>query len=391
MHVGDRFSESVEMEDQLTGRYTRRLTTSGVINNTPTYHVNTAFTRDSRYLVFGRTNEDESLLLKADVETGELTVVAVSDHTRGGPRFAGGSLALVQATNSVALALGKSLRLYSLDTLEERILIDDIGPAYRFGHPAGSYDGRTIYVPRVVAHPDLVRGMENPRDYFAAVVAEYGGMPTTHLAVDVATRQVTELFHEPANGCNHVQICPRDPDLLLIDRDAPPRFSHGGDDGRTSRCWLLRLSTGELIEVRPRDENRFQIHTNWSYDGAHVFYHGRGRQGGHYVGVGDHQGRIVWEHHFPGFFYGHMSSDTQRRAIITDGLFTPDLITEIHYEELDSIGVPRLEILAKHSTNWGGVAGQYSHPHPHMSPDGRWLSYNKGEEGRADVYLVRMK
>jgi len=78
-------------------------------------------------------------------------------------------------------------------------------------------------------------------------------------------------------------------------------------------------------------------------------------------------------------------------AIITDGLFAPDLITEIHYEEIDSIGVPRLEILARHSTNWGGVAGQYSHPYPHMSPYGRWLAYHKGEERRADVYLVRMK
>ena len=389
LQPGTVWNESATFADSLTSRPTRRLTCSGLFNNTPTYHLNACFTRDSQRLIIGSYREDCSALLLADPATGELRVIATAEN-RGGAWF-GGAVSMIQATGQVVVAYNRSLRVYDLETLEEKVLVEDIGAAYRFGHPAGSIDGRTVYIQRAPAFPDHLGGdPDASRRYFEDCVSRFGGMPTTHFAVDVATGRTMELLAEPLAGCNHVVPNPAHPDLLLIDRDWPPRFSHGGDHGQTSRVWILNVRTGALAEVRPRDPNRFQIHSNWSVEGDRVYYHGRSGEAGHYVGVADVEGNVVWEKAFPLFCYGHMCTHTTERAIVTDGLFTPDLITAIHYEETDPNGVPRLEMLARHTTDWKTVSGQFSHPHCHMSPDGHWLTYNKAEAGRSDVYVVRV-
>ncbi|HSH78708.1 MAG TPA: hypothetical protein VLA19_09275, partial [Herpetosiphonaceae bacterium] len=130
-------------------------------------------------------------------------------------------------------------------------------------------------------------------------------------------------------------------------------------------------------------------HTNWNVRGDRVIYHGPSSRGGQYIGAIDRNGEVLWERWFPAPYYGHVSTHTRAEAIVTDGLLTPDLVTAIYYEDRDATGTPRIEVLARHATQWGSPPGQYSHPHCHMSPDGRWLSYNRSENGRCDVYLVR--
>ncbi len=408
MRPGETFNESTELVDAVTSRSTRRLTMSGAYNNTPTYHLNAAFSADSRYLVIGSARQGGSAVLRAEVETGELTVLAVTDgiggagslHTGGdlgpfavgsaGGGFDGNGMALIQASGWVAACLGRSLRVYNVETLEERILIEDLGPEYRFGNPIGSIDGKKVIVTRVPAHPDLVAGLLRPtRAYRQACVEVWGGMPTTYLQVDIASGEVVEVFHETVLGSHHIQPCPADPDLWLIDRDAPPDFWAGGDERRSTRAWLLNAKSKELTELAPLDEYGFQVHTNWNVRGDRVIYHGPSSRGGQYIGAIDRNGEVLWERWFPAPYYGHVSTHTRAEAIVTDGLLTPDLLTAIYYEDRDATGTPRIEVLARHATQWGSPPGQYSHPHCHMSPDGRWLSYNRSENGRCDVYLVR--
>ena len=180
---------------------------------------------------------------------------------------------------------------------------------------------------------------------------------------------------------------------------------------------MFNIRTGTLTECRPRNANRFQIHSNWSADGRFVYYHGhsgnpdqrpreekRGllydntdrdwlldqRGVDHYMGVADLEGNVVWEADFPFFHYGHACSHATRPAIITDGLITPDLITAIYWQDLNSLGLPRIEILGRHGTYW--KTGQHFDPHVLMSADGKWLSYNRGyADGRSDVYLMQLE
>ncbi|WP_027483140.1 hypothetical protein [Deinococcus pimensis] len=408
MRPGDVINESVLTTDEVTGRDMRRLTTTGTYNETPTYHLNTAFTPDGRFLLLATAREGHSALLRADVTTGDLTVLAVTDgvgippfsdtmtfgpHTTGslGGGYTGTFSALTPDGQWALASVGRQLHAVHLHTLETRVLIEDLGRAHRLHTPAGTRGGRVVAA-LSPAHPDLAAGATRAaRPYMDALTETHGGMPSTFIEVDLHTGARRDVHHDPVAGCNHVQPSPTDDDLWLIDRDLPPRYWGGGDGGRTSRCWLLRPSTGVLTEIRPRDAQRFVVHTNWSHDGTLVYYHGlRGDGVSHYVGAARADtAEVVWERVFPRYHYGHVSSHPTRNAIVTDGLVTADLVTFLDFEHSGPSGAPHVEVLARHATRWDALAGQFPHPHPHVSPDGRWLSYNRGQShGRSDVYLT---
>ena len=52
IETGVTWNESETYADPVTGRKVRRLTSTGRVNQTSTYHTNAEFTSDGRYLVF---------------------------------------------------------------------------------------------------------------------------------------------------------------------------------------------------------------------------------------------------------------------------------------------------------------------------------------------------
>jgi hypothetical protein len=388
------WNESQALTDRATGRQVRQLTQSGTINNTPTFHLGTAFDSESRYLVLTSERTDGSALIKADLITGDLTVLGWEPKDSGFA-FLSGRSALVPEAGVVAATYGNRLRLYDSEhggCVKE--WSSGTSGEHNLAHAMGTADGRTIYVPRIPADPERM-GAEPAH---AWLVEQFGGMPTTLLAVEVATGDLREVYHDPIMGTHHAQPNPVDGDLVLMDRGAPPSFAHGSDGGKTTRVWTLRVSTGELTEIRPRDANRFQIHPVWSADGRHIYYHGRCREGGypfgktggwHYIGVATREGEVFWEGKYPWFHYGHVSSDPRRNRILIDSLITPDLVCALDYSQARG-GMPPVEVLARHGSQVNALPGQASHPHCHLSPNGRWLSYNAADAKRADVYVVDM-
>jgi Tol biopolymer transport system component len=101
---------------------------------------------------------------------------------------------------------------------------------------------------------------------------------------------------------------------------------------------------------------------------------------------------VLWEQDLPVFLYGHTSSHPARDLFISDGLYTRDHIVAIHYEELDRFGSPRLEILGYHGSDMSDYPryGHACHPHCHVSPDGRWIAYNRADDGRTDIYVLEL-
>ena len=99
-------------------------------------------------------------------------------------------------------------------------------------------------------------------------------------------------------------------------------------------------------------------------------------------------GETVWEHVFPDAdFYGHLTPDAKRPALILDGDFSRDLLQWLYYDE----ATPRLEPICRHATDWRCIPGQYSHPHPLTDASGRWISFTSARNGRSDVYVVDTK
>jgi hypothetical protein len=86
--------------------------------------------------------------------------------------------------------------------------------------------------------------------------------------------------------------------------------------------------------------------------------------------------------------YGHVSSHPKRHSILIDGLIDSERFYALHLDDRDQAQQPQIELLGQHSTEWGSVPGQMAHPHPHLSPDGRWLAYNCARNQRSDVHLL---
>ena len=185
---------------------------------------------------------------------------------------------------------------------------------------------------------------------------------------------VTTIYDEAGIGGAHAPHSPTDGDLLLLDRDFPPRY-WGGSDGKTNRIWTLRLSTGQLTELPPQDKARFQVHSAWTWDGAAVVYHGRSAVppaagytvSGHYIGVVDKSGQTVAVSVRQGTALRPRLGDGGPAAVILDGNLSNDLLLWVYYDREQH----RVEVICRHGTDWGAMPGQYPHPHPISDPTGR--------------------
>ncbi|MFW6367446.1 MAG: hypothetical protein ACOC0L_02150, partial [bacterium] len=264
LEKGMQFNESVPTRDTATSRPTRQLSSRGFLNNTPTYHYGTAFTSDSRYLVFTTCRLGQSALIRAELETGELTILKSlpgfggwkggnpAEVFGGGGGFLSTRVALAAASGWVLAATQSQLLAVHVETLEERVLIENLGDDQVFGVPAGNCDGKKAYVPISPEHPDVVAGNLQPeRSYDQALMDEFGGRPTTILEIDIETGQCRDAHHEEVGGTSHVLPNPSDPDLIMFDIDLPPTFAYYGDNCQSPRAHILRMSTGEKTPLCP--------------------------------------------------------------------------------------------------------------------------------------------
>ncbi len=381
---GDTWNESEVYRDALTLREVRRVTTAGLYNQTPTYHTNIGFSADGEWLVFASSRDGKSAVFRCHVPTGDITQL-IDPVVGGGAEglgIGGGSLCLAPRSKWLVFMAHKVLRAVQIETLEERTLLD-IGPGRRGGAPSIDPEERHVVIAVAPEHPEVLAGVRPTLPYME-YFAEHGGMWLKLLQVPLAGGEVTTVYEEDGARTAHNPHSPTDPDLLLLDRDFPPRF-WAGSDGKTNRIWTLRLSTGVLTELPPRDRARFQVHSVWTFDGEHILYHGRSAEGGHYIGATDPRGNTLREWGFHGAqHYGHISAMAGRPAVILDGNLTTDLLLWLYYDREQ----PRVEIIARHGTDWGALPGQFPHPHPLSDPTGRWISFNAARRGRSDVYIV---
>ncbi len=389
MPKGETWNESEAYKDAWTLRECRRLTTLGEINQTPNYHTNIGFTADSETLVFWTKREDMGAVCKVQVATGEITQLTepvanygYEPHIQGGPYP---RMCLAPESRWLVYTENRSLKAVHLESLEEKTLIADLGLEWEIGYPSISADEKQVILPLSPMHPEVAAGQRVSKHYYEAF-ASGEGMHFQLLQVPLAGGESETVYQETGCRSFHSPHSPVDPDLVLLDRDFPPRY-WGGGDGKQTRIWALKLSTGALTPLAAQNAQPFQVHAVWTFDGQQVLYHGRSANGGYYIGVCDAQGHTLREWDFTGApHYGHVAAMAGRPAVILDGNVSRNLLTWLYYDAEQ----PRIEVIAEHNTEWGTVLGQAAHPHPLCSPDGRWISFNRAQQGRTEVVVVRV-
>ncbi len=395
-YKGETWNESETYRDSWTLRTVRRVTTQGLYNQSPNYHTNIGFSADGEFLIFASAREGGSAVFKCHLPTGDITqltdlvpgIGGYGEWHKGGYSVGdgmgvSGSMCMAPRSRWAVYRAGLALCAVHIDTLEERVLIPDIGREWVPGVPSIDPDETEVILSLMPAHPDLLAGQRPRRSYWECF-ADGTGMQLRLIRVPLAGGPVTTVYEEAGIGSAHAPHCPTDGDLLLLDRDFPPRY-WGGSDGATNRIWTLRLSTGQLTELPPQDKARFQVHSVWTWDGENVIYHGRSAVSGHYIGVVHKSGQTVREYLFDKApHYGHVSAMAGRPAVILDGNLSDDLLLWVYYDQEQ----PRVEVICRHGTDWGALPGQYPHPHPICDPTGRWIAYNVAGRGRSDVFVV---
>lgn len=386
---GETWNESEAYKDAWTLRDCRRLTPYGEINQTPNYHTNIGFTADSEFLTFWTLREGQGAVCKVHVSTGDITQLTeptpdygFEPHIQGGPYP---RMCLAPQSRWLAYTENRALKAVHLDTLEEKTLIADVGREYEVGYPTISADEKQVILPLSPMHPEVAAGKRVSKHYYEHF-ASGEGLRLKLVHVPLAGGEAEVVYEEEGCRSFHCPHSPVDPDLVLLDRDFPPRYWSGSDGTRT-RIWVLKLSTGELTELASQNAQPHQVHAVWTFDGENVIYHGRSANGGYYIGLCDKQGNTIREWDFTGAgHYGHVAAMAGRPAIILDGNVSDNLLTWLYYDG----DQPRLEVIAAHNSEWNTVLGQAAHPHQLSSPDGRWISFNTARRGRTEVHVVRV-
>jgi Tol biopolymer transport system component len=395
---GSTWNESQVYRDAVTLRNVRQVTTDGFYNQTANYHTKSGFTADGEQLVLATARDGYSTLLRCHIASGDLTTLleplagtgGYAEAARGNYDFDGGGVdsnfCVAPHSGWVVYSVGRAVRTVHLMTLEERMLIADVGDGWLPGRPSISPDETTVITPVIPVHPEIRAGRTPTMDY-KAYFGKHGGAALRILAVPLSGGADSILYEETGIVSGHATFCPTDGDLILFDRDRQDKRSRTAE-GEPNRMWTLRLSTGERREMLPRDASRWQSHSVWSHDGTHIYYQGLAAGGGEYIGVMTRAGEVVQEYHFPDaiIHQGHVSAMPGRPAIILDGHLTTDMLLWLYYDSVQ----PRIEIIARHSNQHKSLPGQLAHVHPQATPDGRYISFNVAREGRADVYLVEV-
>ena len=404
MKIGDKWNESKCFSDPVTGRSIRQLSTEGLINQTPTYHTNSGFTADSRFLVFVSVRGKETWIIRAEVETGELRLVWKTDGVedrnyihRGmsmtipevdGRGICGNRVCVAPRSGQAVFTVERKMLCVDIHTGVVRTLLDDCGDEWIFGAPCVSPDERSVAIALSSSHPEMRSGkwtLHPEKKYIEYMHhLQLIQIPLT----DTGRHEIIYQHPVPA-GSAHCAYCPADPDLLYFDLDLPPRYWCGGD-GKTPRIWLLNIKEKSIRPLLASYPGPAQIHQAWLWDGSGMIYHGPAAAGGEYFGVADLHGHKLYERVFPQVnFYGHNSPDPVKPAMIIDGFFSKDLLQWLYYDDPEC-ELPKLEPICRHGTEWGSIPGQYSHPHPLASPDGRWISFTAACDGRTDVLAVEI-
>lgn len=143
MNLGQPTRESVRESDPLTGRTILRLTSRGLINQTPTYHTNSGFTSDGEHLAFASIRDGATWVMRGDIETGDIVPVwhapGMGDRNyihRGiemtldgcdGLGLCGNRVCAAPRSRRAVFTCGRRMLAVDLFTFEETVLIDDIG------------------------------------------------------------------------------------------------------------------------------------------------------------------------------------------------------------------------------------------------------------------------
>ena len=150
-----------------------------------------------------------------------------------------------------------------------------------------------------------------------------------------------------------------------------------------ARMWMFDHRTGAGWNLREQSHDVCIGHEIWVPGSERILYHGW-IGGDTLVGFMNPDGSNMVEYRKSPRFYGHFAPNGDGSVIVTDAGVHEGMISLITFRDGEMIFDP----LCRHGNIW---KHPWDHPHPHFSPDGRYVVFNASHKpGNSSVYLAEV-
>lgn len=331
------------------------------------YFTNPGWYADGRKLLFSSDRGNRTNLFGVDLETGDIEQLTDLEPVPL-PR----ELEFLRASKNPLrdeVYFWHDLALTAVDLASRRTrILFTLEPGWCVSMTNCSADGRHVFFgtwrdlsDRIPT--DLLRGYVGFRETWEAKPRSQ----IVRVAIDGGSARV--VFEEDY-WIGHVNTSPSQPDILT--------FCHEGPwDKVDNRIWGMDAGTGAAWKIRPTAKGEVVGHEYWFDDGIHVGYHGLTAQGHPLLGHIRFDNTMPREWDFPGQT-GHIFS-LDEKLIVGDGsdvIRAWKLVGGVYSQ-------PR--VLCRHDS---AMRIQQTHPHPRISPDGRYVVFSSDRSGYGNIYTV---
>ncbi|HCE45049.1 MAG TPA: oligogalacturonide lyase [Lentisphaeria bacterium] len=332
------------------------------------YFTNPGWYDDGRKLLFASDRNNIKNLFGINLVTGELEQITDFSEEKPGIRPSFHLASLNPKRDEAYLIHERRLKAIDLKTGKESVL-NEVGSGWNFMMTNCSADGKYVYYgtseyPSGGFEVDLANGYVGSEQIWSS-------KPQSRIHRTPVNGEKTETIFEEKYWIGHVNTSPTQPHLLT--------YCHEGPWAKVdNRIWGLDASTGRNWKIRPRKSDENPGHEYWYADGLRIGFHGEYKNRKNFIGGIEFDNSNHFEAAFPGWT-GHIFS-LDENLIIGDG----NGVIRVWKWNGEKYLAPRL--LCRHDSS---MKFQESHPHPRISPDGKYVIFSSDRRGGyVNVYTV---
>jgi oligogalacturonide lyase len=217
--------------------------------------------------------------------------------------------------------------------------------------------------------------------------ANHSTGPCALFRLDLNTKEVKQISPDMGFKLGHVQTSPTDPARVsycwqhIYDKGAP------GMVGNTpNRIWWNNIEGTDGGPVGIQEFGLHRTHEFWFPDGSRMGYSARyhfgPNKGKQFIGIITPDGKENFMMPAPvSSSHNQMFSDNKHWVSdLYDGL-------NLVLFTIEGKEIVKKEVLYKHDST---MEGQPSHPHPHFSPDGKYILFSTDKSGKPQIYTVKV-
>lgn len=211
--------------------------------------------------------------------------------------------------------------------------------------------------------------------------------PYAVFRLDLVTKEVKQISPELGFIVGHVQTNPVNPEIISFCwQHRYVKDSPGIVGFPPYRMWWNNIEGTDGGAIGPQEFGLHRTHEFWFPDGTKMGYSARYKfgpnNGKQYIGITSLDGKdnVMFPANVSS---AHNQIFKDNKHWISDLFDGPFLVLFT----IDKDTLLESKVLFKHEST---MVGQPSHPHPHFSPDGKYILFSTDRTGKPEVYTVKV-